>query len=103
MKPSGEVIWIQDRARLERDAAGRPLMLRGTNADVTDRKHLEEQLRRSEAEARALYQAALAIGGELDLQARLGRILAARTVDLRVLRLPHVAQRFVGGQTAAHG
>jgi len=90
VKPSGEVVWIQDRARLERAADGSPLVLRGTNADVSARKLLEEQLRRSEQEARALYQAALAIGGELDLHARLERVLDA-ALELTGARLARVA------------
>jgi signal transduction histidine kinase len=51
--------------------------LRGTKTDVSTRKHLEAQLQRSEREARLLYQAALAISAELDLDAQLHRVLEA--------------------------
>ena len=42
-----------------------------------DNARLFREARESEREARALYQAALAIGGELDLAARLERVLDA--------------------------
>ncbi len=63
-KPSGELVWIEDRARIERDAEDNPLLLRGTLADITPRERLLERERaiRAEAEAlaesRALYEAA---------------------------------------------
>jgi PAS domain S-box-containing protein len=41
-RPSdGQMRWIARRAEFERDAAGRPLRLRGTVQDITDRKTLE--------------------------------------------------------------
>jgi hypothetical protein len=43
IKPSGEVVWIEDRARVERTFDGKPLRMRGTNADITARKRLERQ------------------------------------------------------------
>ncbi len=46
-------------------------------AQAIDTARLVRETRKSEREARALYQAALAIGGELDLGARLERVLEA--------------------------
>jgi PAS domain S-box-containing protein len=43
--PSGEVRWVEFIARLERDGAGHPLRMLGVNADITERKRLEENLR----------------------------------------------------------
>ncbi len=40
--------WVEDRARLERDADGQPLRLVGTLSDITDRKCAEGALRESE-------------------------------------------------------
>ena len=77
IKPDGTVVWIEDRARIERGPGGEPLVLRGSNADVTQRKRLEQQLRQSEEEARAYYEAARALSGERTLAARLERILDA--------------------------
>ena len=47
---SGEWRWVLDRAKLfSRDEAGRPLRMVGTELDITRRKELEDELRRSEA------------------------------------------------------
>jgi diguanylate cyclase (GGDEF)-like protein/PAS domain S-box-containing protein len=43
----GAVRWFQTRGRLERDALGKPLMLRGTAQDITERKAAEAALRES--------------------------------------------------------
>jgi PAS domain S-box-containing protein len=90
IKPSGEVVWIEDRGQVERGPNGEPLRLHGTKADVTARKRLEEQLQRSEREARLLYQAALAISGELELEAQMQRVLEA-TMQLTAADEAHVA------------
>ncbi len=44
-KPDGEMLWVHTRGRLERDAEGRPLALRGTVQDVTERRQAEAALR----------------------------------------------------------
>jgi len=44
--PDGSVHWIFGRATIVRDAAGRPLRAYGTNADITERKHAQEELAR---------------------------------------------------------
>ncbi len=41
----GAVRWVHTRGRLERDAQGGPLALRGTVQDITDRKQAEAALR----------------------------------------------------------
>jgi hypothetical protein len=42
---SGEYLWIRSTGRIvEYDAAGRPLLLRGTHTDITQRRALELQL-----------------------------------------------------------
>jgi len=38
---NGAVRWVHTRGRLERDAEGRPLALRGTIQDITERKQME--------------------------------------------------------------
>ena len=43
----GETRWIHTRGRLEMDAKGKPLYLRGTIQDITDRKQAEAALRES--------------------------------------------------------
>jgi two-component system sensor histidine kinase UhpB len=44
--PDGGVHWIFGRATVVRDQAGRPLRAYGTNADITGRKHAEDELGR---------------------------------------------------------
>ena len=44
----GDQRWVEDRARLERDADGRPVRLVGTLRDITERKRTEAALRESE-------------------------------------------------------
>jgi two-component system sensor histidine kinase UhpB len=44
--PDGSVHWIFGRATVVRDQAGRPVRAYGTNADITERKHAEEELGR---------------------------------------------------------
>ncbi len=43
----GAVRWVHTRGRLELDAEGKPLALRGTVQDITDRKQAEATLRES--------------------------------------------------------
>lgn len=38
---TGEVRWISSRGEIVRDAAGRPLLVRGTNHDITERRRAE--------------------------------------------------------------
>jgi PAS domain S-box-containing protein len=45
--PDGSIRWLYDRAKLERDAGGRPLYLIGACTDVTRRKEAENALRAS--------------------------------------------------------
>jgi diguanylate cyclase (GGDEF)-like protein/PAS domain S-box-containing protein len=40
--------WVHGRGRLERDEAGKPVRMRGTIQDITDRKRTESDLRQSE-------------------------------------------------------
>ena len=60
--PDGEVVWIHERGRVERDDEGRPALLSGLSQDVTDRKRAE-----------ALQQAA---------QAKLEQRVRERTAEL---------------------
>ena len=46
--PGGDVFWTDDRTIIERDEKGNVTHYHGTVLDVTDRKNIEEQLRRSQ-------------------------------------------------------
>lgn len=43
----GRIVWVLDRGKvIERDGQGKPLRMFGTHQDITDRKELEEKLRK---------------------------------------------------------
>jgi PAS domain S-box-containing protein len=49
---SGELLWISDLGKVfARDASGAPVRMVGVEADVTERKHLEMELRLAEAKS----------------------------------------------------
>jgi PAS domain S-box-containing protein len=54
--PDGQVRWIAARARVEFDAAHKPLKMRGVGLDITARKLAEEQAEEAAAEAQRLQQ-----------------------------------------------
>ncbi|MGB5900341.1 MAG: PAS domain S-box protein [Geitlerinemataceae cyanobacterium] len=49
LQPSGNIRWIQDRARLIYDTTGNPLRLDGISRDITTRKRSEEMMRQQVA------------------------------------------------------
>lgn len=54
---SGAHLWIESHGKtVQRGADGRPLRAVGTHLDITERVRLEEALRRSEAQLRALVE-----------------------------------------------
>jgi PAS domain S-box-containing protein len=59
--PSGTVRWLRDIGKMMLDENGTPIGMYGIQVDVTDRRELEERLRRSErVEAMALVAATVA-------------------------------------------
>ena len=48
--PDGSVHWIAGRFQAYRDSAGRPLRMTGVNFEVTERKRIENELRRANAD-----------------------------------------------------
>ncbi|UFS69785.1 PAS domain S-box protein [Geomonas sp. RF6] len=49
--PDGSVHWLFARFQVFRDPSGKPVRLIGVNYDITERKEVEEELRRAKSEA----------------------------------------------------
>jgi PAS domain S-box-containing protein len=45
IRPDGSMVWLASRGNLETDEDGTPIRLVGVNVDITDRKHIELNLR----------------------------------------------------------
>jgi len=56
LRKDGVVIWVDVRLSYVRDDEGRVVAAEGVARDVTERKRMEEQLRRKEAEVRLLLE-----------------------------------------------
>jgi PAS domain S-box-containing protein len=54
---TGEVRWIENRGRVEKDPAGRPVRLLAAQIDATERKLIESALQESEARLRLAQEA----------------------------------------------
>ncbi|MFH0998820.1 MAG: PAS domain-containing protein [Pseudomonadota bacterium] len=105
----GSWVWILGRGNVaEKDADGRPLLLTGTNTDITRHKHLEEQLRQAQkTEAIGQLTGGIAhdfnniLGGILGFtEMAMGQIetnpIKARTSMQRVLQAGNRAKDLVG-------
>ena len=66
--PDGSLRYIEAHGYLQRDPKGQPLRLVGLNRDITQRKQLEERVRKSEELAREVATIAQIGGWEYDLE-----------------------------------
>lgn len=66
--------WLEGRGKLYRDAAGAPILMRGTVADITARKQAEAADREHEAELAALFAAMNDVILVLDAEGRYLRV-----------------------------
>jgi PAS domain S-box-containing protein len=48
VRPDGEVRFVYEKAAVVRDTSGKPLRIIGVVQDVTDRRHIEDQLRQAQ-------------------------------------------------------
>ncbi len=87
--PDGSVHWVFGRATVVRDPCGRPVRVYGTNADITERKHAEEELarraRQQEALSRKLIEAQEAERRAVarELHDDFGQVLTALKLNLQ--------------------
>ncbi len=61
----GQVIWVHDQAVVVPDEEGKPLYLHGLLQDITDRKQVEEALRKAERHLRSVFDATFQFMGLL--------------------------------------
>ena len=66
--PDGNVHWIAGRWQVFKDAAGEPFRMMGVNIDATDRKNIEEALRKSEERFRLAIKATNDAIWDIDLK-----------------------------------
>jgi len=76
IRPDGTVRWFVAQGRSHVDVAGKPSRLLGVTIDITDRRHVEERLRTSEALSSGVLAS---LPGHMVIVDRAGRIL--RTSD----------------------
>ncbi|HYF56768.1 MAG TPA: PAS domain-containing protein [Salinarimonas sp.] len=72
--PDGSTHWIAARGRVHRDETGRPVRMAGVVQDVTARKVAEEEVRKSQAELKAIFDQATVGIAETDLTGRFIRV-----------------------------
>ena len=65
----GSVHWVVGRWQVFRNATGEPVRMMGVNIDITDRKNIEEALRKSEERLRLAIKATNDAIWDLDLKA----------------------------------
>jgi PAS domain S-box-containing protein len=56
IRKDGSVIWVESISSIVTDVAGRPIGVRGVSLDITERKHAEHELKRSEERYRDLIE-----------------------------------------------
>lgn len=57
LRPDGEIVWLNERGRVERDVEGRPVRLIGLSQDITERKRANEALKKAKDAADKANQA----------------------------------------------
>jgi len=83
VRPDGETRWVSCRGFLVRNATGEVFRIAGVAQDITERKNVQEALKRSEADYRSLFDAAPygILRATLD-----GRFLLVNSSLVRMLR-----------------
>jgi PAS domain S-box-containing protein len=66
--PDGRIRWVAGRWQVFKDVAGMPIRMMGVNIDVTDRRQMEEALRKSEERLRLATKATNDAIWDIDLK-----------------------------------
>ena len=93
-KTDGMIRWAHVRGRVEFDAQGQPLALRGTVQDITERKQVETALRESEESLRVAQK--IAGLGSYTLDFHSGRWTSSEVLD-EIFGIDRAYERTVGG------
>jgi PAS domain S-box-containing protein len=91
--PDGSLHWIAGRFQAYRDSAGRPLRMTGVNFEVTERKRIENELRRANAD---LEQFAYSASHDLQEPLRSIKIFSELVSDRYGPKLDAKAREFLG-------
>ena len=71
VRPNGDIMWINSRARATRNVTGEVVLVEGTDQDITERKRVEQKLEESQRYSEAIIQATPECIKILDSSARL--------------------------------
>ena len=80
----GRVVWLRDRARLQHDADGRPLLWQGFMVDISDKKQSEARIKHQIERLKALRTIDMFIASGADLRLTLQTILRQAVSQLGV-------------------
>jgi len=78
-RKDGQWLWVEAKAKCQRDSGGKAYRVTGTMADITQRKQVEEALQESAERERAIAQVIQRMRQTLDIET----IFAATTQELR--------------------
>ena len=68
--PDGRIKWVHSRATTRYDQHGQPLLMTGTTQDITERKQVDDALRRSEGLLKLIIDAVPALISYVDAEGR---------------------------------
>jgi PAS domain S-box-containing protein len=85
-KRDGAPVIVASRWSLQRDEGGRPVAILETNTDVTDRKHADDELRKSERRYRNIFEMAGVAILEEDFSQVMAQLDALRAQGVRDFR-----------------